>query len=163
MHAARPPDHIPPQLDPGKRCGALQLQRRSRKGPKVSAHVSPQHLFISSSCFLSHQPQWTIFLFFFLLMWLEVSRSYFCIWVVTRSQRWQSCPHRLCRNITLINYDDCDFWVFSDNVLVVKETVHNGWPTFHVVFISRYRCGAGANIHSQLCCWRCPWELYFLR
>lgn len=40
VHAARPPDHIPSQPDAGERRGALQLQRRGRKGPKVSAHVS---------------------------------------------------------------------------------------------------------------------------
>lgn len=42
MHAAWPPDHIPPQPDPGERCGALQLQGRGRKGPEVSAHVRPK-------------------------------------------------------------------------------------------------------------------------
>lgn len=130
--------------------------------PKSLCTCKPSASFHFLFLFFVASAPMNYFFVFFLLMWLEVSRSYFCIWVVTRSQRWQSCPHRLCRNITLINYDDCDFWVFSDNVLVVKETVHNGWPTFHVVFISRYRCGAGANIHSQLCCWRCPWELYFL-
>lgn len=40
VHAARPPDHIPPQPDPGQRRGALQLQGRGRKGSEVSAHVS---------------------------------------------------------------------------------------------------------------------------
>lgn len=51
VHAARPPDHIPPQPDPGERRGPLQLQRRSRQGPEVPAHVRTKPLpgFISVS------------------------------------------------------------------------------------------------------------------
>lgn len=45
VHAARPPDHIPPQPDSGERCGALQLQGRGRQGPEVPAHVSSSKTF----------------------------------------------------------------------------------------------------------------------
>lgn len=56
VHAARPPDHIPPQLDPGERCGAIQLQRWSREGPKVSAHVSPQQSEVKKSALNTRFP-----------------------------------------------------------------------------------------------------------
>lgn len=69
-----------------------------------------------------------------------------------------------CCDITLIKiWWLNDFWVFSNNVSVVKETLHNVWPTFHVIFISSSRCGAAPNIRTQLCWWRYRWDLYFLR
>lgn len=66
MHAAWPPDHIPPQPDPGERCGALQLQGRGRKGPEVSAHVSLSKVFyISQGEQTEIKEMFTLFFLFF--------------------------------------------------------------------------------------------------
>ncbi len=76
VHAARPPDHIPPQPDPGECCGALQLQGRGCKGPEVSAHVSLSK--VSYTC-QSEQTKIkkTLFLggLFFTLKWCSYNRE----------------------------------------------------------------------------------------
>lgn len=90
----------------------MKLQR-----PKSLCTCKPSASFHFLFLFFKvmHQPQWTQLhwsWFFFLLMCLGVSKSYFCLWVVTWIQRWQSCPRVVILHKIWWPSDFCFFFCF---------------------------------------------------